>query len=134
MPSNCIFCNAYKQYRSSTNFIINYYRAPYKTYNSYRVNSFFSLFLLTTFLTLYIGEKKETVLTTTFSGPSAAYKLNYSRYYFRRYFRCCFSLYFLPPYTARINLATTYYSPPYYGAARLWSYCYYPPYYRVARS
>jgi hypothetical protein len=44
-----------------------------------------------------------------FSGPSVAYKLTYSRYYFRR----CFS-----PYTARINLAATYYSPPYYGLVR----------------
>jgi len=72
----------------------------------------------------------------TFSGPPAAYKLNYSRYYFRYYFRRCFF-----PYTARINLAasicinpaTTYYYPPYCGAARLWSY-YRLPYYGVARS
>jgi hypothetical protein len=67
----------------------------------------------------------------TFSGPSAAYKLNYSRYYFRYCFRRrCSS-----PYTTRINLAATtrvnlaatprinpaatYYSPPYCRAARL---------------
>jgi hypothetical protein len=72
---------------------------------------------------------------TTFSGPSAAYKLNYSRYYSRYYLRRCFSLYFPPPYTARIDpaatayinpaatarihLAATYYSLPYRGAARL---------------
>jgi hypothetical protein len=65
----------------------------------------------------------------TFSGPSAAYSLNYSCYYFHRCFRRYFS-----PYTARIDLAATarinlaatirinpaatYYRPPYYRAAR----------------
>ena len=135
MPPNCIFCTACRQYYTPTNFITNRFRALYKTYNSYRVNTFYSL-LLTTLL--YIGEKKGTVLTTSFSGPSAAYKPNYSR----RYLRCRFSLYFPLPYTARINpattarinLATTYYSPPYRGAARLWSYYYHPPYYGAARS
>jgi hypothetical protein len=69
------------------------------------------------------------VLTTTFSGPSAAYKPTYSHHYLRCFRRCLryrFSLYFPPPYTARIglaatayiNLAITYYGPPYRGAAR----------------
>ena len=66
------------------------------------------------------------VLTTTFSGPSAAYKPNWSYYYsrycsrycFRRYFRRCFSLYFPPPYTPQINPAATHHSPPYRRAAR----------------
>ena len=112
----------------------------------------------TTFLTLYIGEKKGTVPLTAFSGPSAAYRPNYSRYYFRYYFRRRFFLYFPPPYTARIDLAaaayinpaatayidpaataridpaTTYYRPPYRGAARSWPYYYRPPYYEAARS
>ena len=88
---------------------------------------------------LYIEEKKK-------SGSAP-----YCRY-FCYCFRCshyCFSLYFPPPYTARINLATTthinsaiaayinpaatYYSPPYRRAARLWPYYYYSPYYRAAR-
>ena len=75
----------------------------------------------------------------TFGGPSAVYKLNYSRYYFRR----CFYRYYFSPYTAHINLAITayinpattarinpattirinpaaaYYRPAYYKAARL---------------
>ena len=109
MPSNYIFYTAYRQYRSSTNFIINYLRALYKTYNSYRVSPFYSLFLLTTFLTLYIGEKKRTVPLTALSGPSIAYKLTYSYYCFCRYFS---------PYTTNINLAATYYSLPYYGLVR----------------
>ena len=99
---------------------------------------------------------KGTVPTTTFSGPSAAYKLNCSYYCFRR----CFS-----PYTARINLAATArinlaatarinlaatprinlavtarinlaaasYSPPYRQAARSWPYYYRPLYYGAAR-
>jgi hypothetical protein len=54
---------------------------------------------------------------TTFSGPSAAYKLNYSRYYFRRRFSP-YTAYINPAATTRINPATTYYGPPYYGAAR----------------
>jgi hypothetical protein len=81
----------------------------------------------------------------TFSGPSAAYKLNCSCYYFCYCFRRCFSPYTTridPAATARINLAATtcinpaatYYSPPYRGAARLWSYYYSPLYYRAARS
>jgi hypothetical protein len=142
MPPNCIFCTVYRQHYSSTNFITNCLGAPYKTYNSYRVNTFY-FSLLTTLLTLYIGEKKGTVLMTTFSEPSTAYKPTYSRYclhYFRRCLRYHFSLYFPPPYTARIgpattaciNSATTYYSPPYRGAARSWSYYYLP--YRAARS
>ena len=84
-----------------------------------------------------------------FSGPPVAYKLNYSRYYFRYCFRCYFRRCF-SPYTTYIdlaataytnlaaticiNLATTYYLPPYRGAAkssRSWSYR--PPYYRAAR-
>jgi len=96
----------------------------------------------------------------TFSGPSIAYKLNYSYYCLRHYFRRYFS-----PYTTRINpatayinlaatactnlavttrtnlaattyinLAATYYGPPYCGTARLWSYYYHPPYYGAARS
>ena len=44
MPSNYIFYTACKQYRPSTNFITNRLRAPYKTYNSYRINTFYSLF------------------------------------------------------------------------------------------
>ena len=74
------------------------------------------------------------MVSTTFSGPSAAYKLNYSRYcfryYFHYYFRYCFRYYFrhyFSPYTpyidlattARINLAVACHSPPYRGAARL---------------
>jgi len=110
MPSDCIFCNSYKQYSSFTKFTINCYGAPYKTCKSYKVNSLFYFFLITAFLTLYIGEEKGMVLTT-FNGPSTAYKLNYSyrcfRYYFRYYFRCCFSFYFPSPYTARINPAAT---------------------------
>ena len=58
MPSNYIFYTSCNQHRSSTNFAINRLRAPYKTYNSYRVNPLFTLFKPTTFLTLYIGEKK----------------------------------------------------------------------------
>ena len=110
----------------------------------------FNPFLLTILLTLCIGEKKKTVLITTFSGPSAAYKPNYSHYCFRYCFCRCFFPYTTridlaaTPYinlaaTTRINLAVTthinlaYYSPPYRGAVRLQSY-YRPPYYRAARS
>ena len=66
------------------------------------------------------------MVLTTFSGPSAAYKRNYSRYCLRHYFS---------PYTARIdpaattrinpaattsiNPVATCYCPPYCGAARL---------------
>ena len=113
----------------------------------------FILFILTIFLTLYIGEKKGLVPTVTSSGPFTVYKPNYSCYYFRYYFCCRPS-----SYTARINLAMaayinsaittyinsavatyinlaiTYYYPPYYRAARLWPYYYYPLYYRAARS
>jgi len=106
MPSNCIFCNSYKQYHSSAEFIMNRHRAPYKTYKSYKVYPLFYSFLITAFLTLYIGEKKGMVLTT-FNGPSTAYKPNYSYRCFRYCFRCCFSLYFLPLYTARTNPAVT---------------------------
>jgi hypothetical protein len=42
------------------------------------------------------------VLLIAFSGPSVAYKLNYSYYYFCYCFCRCFS-----PYTAYINLAAT---------------------------
>jgi len=128
MPSDCIFCTTYKQYYSSTDFVTNHLRAPYKTCKSYKVILFFpSFYDLSN--SIYIGEKKGPVLTI-FGGPSAAYKLTYFRYYFRCYFCCCFrcyfrrcfycyfSLYFLPPYTACINLATPYYSPPYYGPVR----------------
>ena len=80
----------------------------------------FILFLLITFLTLYIGEKKGTVLTTIFSGPFAAYKLNYSRYCGRYCLRRCYWFY--------------YYRPPYRGAARSWPYYHHPLYYGAARS
>ena len=40
MPSNYIFYIIYKQYYSSANSITNRFRAPYKTYKSYRVNPF----------------------------------------------------------------------------------------------
>ena len=82
----------------------------------------------------------------TFGGPSAVYKLNYSRYYFRR----CFYRYYFSPYTAHINLAatarinltviarinstTTYYGPTCYRPVRYWAYYYSPPYRRAARS
>jgi len=80
---------------------------------------------------IYIGEDKPVVLTT-FRGPSVAYKLNYSRYCFRRCLYYYLYRYF-SPYTTRtnlataytnlaatayINLATTYYSPPYYRPVR----------------
>jgi len=106
MPSNYIFCNSCKQYYSSTKFTINRYRAPYKTYNSYKVNPLFYSFLITAFLTLYIGEKKEMVLIT-FNRPSAVHKPNYSYRCFRYCFRYYFSLYFPPFNTARINPAAT---------------------------
>jgi len=148
MPPNRIFYTAYRQYRSSADFILNPLRAPYKTCNSYRVNSFYSFFTYCLSNSIYIGEKKGTVPITTFSGPSVAYNLNCSRYCFRYYFRycfrCCFRRYFrrcLSPYTARINpaattsinLVATFYGPPYCEVARLWSY-YRPPYYGAARS
>ena len=70
---------------------------------------------------------------TTFNGPSVAYKLNYTRYYFRRrfspytayinlatttYINPAVTLYINPAATTYINPATTYYGPSYYGAAR----------------
>ena len=92
----------------------------------------FILFLLTTFLTLYIGEKKRTVPLTAFSGPSIAYKPNYSRRCLCRCLCRCLRrylfFYFPPPYTAHINLATTCYSPPYYGPVEYWAYYYGPLY------
>ena len=129
MPFNCIFCTRYNQYCSSANFITNPLRAPYKTYISCRVSFFSFFFLLTTFLTLNIGENK---------GTRTVPPIRYC-------FRCCFyryfSLYFPSPYTDRINLAATAYinpiatcyGPPYHRVARLWSY-YHPPYYGAARS
>jgi hypothetical protein len=135
MPSNRSFCTAYKQYCFPTNFITNRLRAPYKTCKFYKVNPLFTFLTYYLSNSIYIGEKRYTV-PITFSGPPAAYKLNYSRYCFRYYFRRCFF-----PYTARINLAATiyinpaatYYCPPYCRAARSWFY-YYPPYYGAARS
>jgi len=106
MPSNHMFCNSYKQYYSFTKFTTNRNRAPYKTCKSYKVNSLFYSFLITAFLTLYIGEEKGIVLIT-FNGPSTAHKPNYSYHCFRYCFRRYFFLYFPPPYTACINLAAT---------------------------
>jgi len=106
MPSNYIFCNSYKQYYFSTKFTTNHYRALYKTYKFYKVNSLFYSFLITTFLILYIGEKKG-IVPTTFNRLSTAYKLNYSYRCFRYCFHYYLFLYFPPPYTARINLAAT---------------------------
>jgi len=129
MPSNCIFCTTYRQYHSFTNFVINYYRAPYKTYNSYKVNPFYSFFIYYLSNSIYTGEKKGIVLTTTFSGPFVAYNLNYSRYYFCYYFRYYFCYYFrryFSSYTARVNLAAT-------TSINLVAICYSPPYYRAAR-
>ena len=160
MPSDCIFCSGCKQYRPSADFILNRQRAPYKTCKSCRVNPFI-LFILTIFLTLYIGEKKGTVPTATSSGPFAAYKPNYSRYCFRYYFcrrpssytarinpaaaayidsaatayvDSAAAAYVNPAATAYIDLAATYYRPPYRRAARSWPYYYRPPYYGAARS
>jgi len=85
---------------------MNRYRALYKTCKSYKVYPLFYSFLITAFLTLYIGEKKGIVLMT-FNRPSTAYKPNYNYRCFRYCFRCYFSLYFPPPYTACTNPATT---------------------------
>jgi len=61
----------------------------------------------------------------TFSGPSVAYKLNYSHYCLRRYFS---------PYTARIDLAvTTYINLAATTSINLVAICYCPPYCGVAR-
>ena len=124
MPSNCLLCITYKHYRSSANFTINHYRAPYKTYKSHKVNPFFTFLIYCLSNSIYIGEKKGIVLII-FSGPSAAYKLTYNHYHFYHYLCRCFSPYtahinLATTYTnlvatARINLATTYYGPPYYG-------------------
>ena len=129
MPSNYIFYTTYRQYCPFTNFILNPLKALYKTCKSYRVNPFYSFLTYYFSNSIYIGEKKGTVLITTFSGPSAAYNLNYSYYYSRYCFRRCFHHYF-SPYTAHINpvtttsinLVTTYYGPPYRRAARSRSY------------
>ena len=132
MPSNYIFYTAYRQYYYSANFITNYLKALYKICNSYRVNPFYSLFTYYLSNSIY-REKKGIVLITTFSGPSAAYKLNYSRYYFCRrfspytayinlavttYINLAVTLYINPAATTYINPATIYYGPPYYGVAR----------------
>ena len=58
MPSNYIFYTSCKQYRSSTNFIINHQRALYKTCKSYRVSPFY-LVKFTAFLTLYRRKKED---------------------------------------------------------------------------
>ena len=70
----------------------------------------------------------------TFSGPSAAYKLDYSCYYFCHhlfFYTACINLAATPcinlaatPYinlatTPYINLVVTHYSPPYCWAAKL---------------
>jgi hypothetical protein len=94
------------------------------------------------------------MVPTTFSGPSAADKPNYSRHYIRRCFRRCFSPYTAridPAATACINLATTARINPVAttrinpaataltdlaAITRINSVatCYGPPYYGVARS
>ena len=135
IPFNYIFYITYKHYYSSTKFIINSLKALYKTYKSYKINSFFYSLIYYFFNSIYIREKKRIVLIIL-SRPSIVYKPNYNRYYSYYYFRHCFSLYF-PPYTAYINLAAiittyinlaattyinlalAYYSLPYYRAARL---------------
>ena len=105
----------------------------------------FILFILTLFLTLYIREKKGTVLTVTSSGPFAAYKPNYSRYCFHYYFcrrpssytariNPAAAAYINSAAAAYINPAATAYGPSYCRAARSWPYYYRPPYYRAARS
>ena len=62
----------------------------------------------------------------TFSGPSAAYNPNYSRYYF------CYCFRRRRP-SPSINLAAIAYGPSYCGIARSWPYYYRLPYYRAAR-
>ena len=58
MPSDYIFYTSYKQYYSSTDFIINHQRALYKTYKSCRVSPFY-LVKFTAFLTLYRRKKED---------------------------------------------------------------------------